>query len=171
MKYISDKLYEKNPASPDIADGQTLLHWAASNGNLEVVKFILSEIRKNKQTQNPKDPYGVTPAHLAVNSYNSNSYSILLEVLFDVIEKNPSVILDQKNGYYKATVEHCAASNGFIEVVKFYNTNRTNGNNDIPQDDLGRTPFHPTGPMRVIHRPCTFSVGLTHKINKLSRST
>jgi ankyrin repeat protein len=64
VEYISNKLYEKNPSTLAVNNGRTPLHSAAQYGNLNVTKFIVSQIRKEKQRENPADAFGVTPAHL-----------------------------------------------------------------------------------------------------------
>ena len=51
---------------------------------------------------------------------------------------NPAVIDDNKLGYLGATVEHCAAASGQIDIVEYYSGELT----DIPKDSLNRTPLH-----------------------------
>jgi ankyrin repeat protein len=141
VEYISNKLYEKNPSTLAVNNGRTPLHNAAQFGHLNVTKFIVNQIRKEKQRKNPADAFGVTPAHLvAIYGYEpleTNLY-MLKGLVNNVSVTNPAVIDDYKLGYREATVEHCAAASGQIGIVEYYNGEVT----EIPQDSLNRTPLH-----------------------------
>ena len=56
----------------------------------------------------------------------------------NALNKNPAVIDDNKLGYQGATVEHCAAASGQLDIVEYYSGELT----DIPLDSLNRTPLH-----------------------------
>ena len=139
VEYISNKLYEKNPSSLAVDNGRTPLHSAAQYGQLNVTKFIVNQIRKEKQRENPADAFGITPAHLvAIKDYSDSNLYMLKGLVNNALVTNPAVIVDNKLGYRGATVEHCAAASGQIDIVEYYSDELT----DIPQDSLNRTPLH-----------------------------
>ena len=63
---------DKNPKSP-FADGGTLLHNAAWNGNLDIFKLIF----ENVDDKNPKSDYGVTPLHYAAERGNLEVFKLI----------------------------------------------------------------------------------------------
>ena len=138
VEYISNKLYEKNPSSLAVDNGRTPLHAAAQYGRLNVTKFIVNQIRKEKQRENPADAFGVTPAHLVAIEYLDFNLYMLKGLINNALVTNPAVIDDDKLGYYGVTVEHCAAASGQIDIVEYYSGKLT----EIPQDSLTRTPLH-----------------------------
>ena len=138
VEYISNKLYEKNPSTLAVNNGRTPLHNAAQYGRLNVTKFIVNQIRKEKQRENPADAFGVTPAHLVAIYYSDSNLYMLKGLVNNVSVTNPAVIDDNKLGYRGATVEHCAAASGQIDIVEYYSGEIT----EIPQDSLNRTPLH-----------------------------
>ena len=138
VEYISNKLYEKNPSSLAVDNGRTPLHEAAQYGHLNVTMFIVNQIRKEKQGENPADAFGVTPAHLVAIYYSGPNLYMLKGLVNTASNTNPAVIDDNKLGYQGATVEHCAAASGQIDIVEYYSGELT----DIPQDSLNRTPLH-----------------------------
>jgi hypothetical protein len=138
VEYISNKLYEKNPSSLAVDDGRTPLHTAAQYGRLNVTKFIVNQIRKENQRENPADAFGVTPAHLVATEYSDYNLYMLKGLVNNALVTNPAVIDDNKLGYQGATVEHCAAASGQIDIVEYYSGKLT----DIPRDSLNRTPLH-----------------------------
>ena len=105
--------------------GATLLHSAATDGNLQVYE-LLTEKALDK---NPQNNFGITPLHLAAHYGHLEICQLIIE---NVQDKNP----DNKR---KWTPLHDAAMNGHFEICKLiihYNHNKN------PKDDSGVTPLH-----------------------------
>jgi ankyrin repeat protein len=64
----------KEQAKGKSKDGFTALHWACSNGNVEMVKFLILP-----ETVNEKDKNGYTPLHFAVQSGKLDIVKYLLQ--------------------------------------------------------------------------------------------
>ena len=94
--------------------GQTILHFAALEGNEKLIKSILFR-QKNK---NPQDKFGKTPLHYAAKHGHFNICQFICE---NVKEKNPRCI-DGK------TPLHLAAINGHLEICKFLFSEAENKN-------------------------------------------
>ena len=75
--------------------GQTALHFAAENDNVEAVQLILADQRL--QTVNQKNIYGLTPVMLAVMHNNVNTLRLFVA--------NPRVDLDTVDGLGKTLEE------------------------------------------------------------------
>ena len=75
--------------------GQTVLHFAAENDNVEAVQLILADQRL--QTVNQKNIYGLTPVMLAVMQNNLNALRAFVA--------NPRVDLDTVDGLGKTLEE------------------------------------------------------------------
>ena len=86
VEFISDKLYEKNPAytTTDDLSGLTPLHTAVLGGQYEIVQFLISTLKKDER--NPAADNGVTPAHFAAERGMINILDLLLP---DLENKNP----------------------------------------------------------------------------------
>ena len=105
--------------------GATLLHSAATDGNLQVYKLIT----ENNLDKNPQNNLGITPLHLAAHYGHLEICQLIIE---NVQDKNP-------NNNRKWTPLHDAAMNGHFEICKLIIDNNQNKN---PKDDSGVTPLH-----------------------------
>ena len=87
VEFISDKLYEKNPAytTTDDFSGLTPLHWAVLGGQYEIVQFIISTLKKDER--NPAADNGFTPAHSAAERGMIDILDLLLPDLENKILK------------------------------------------------------------------------------------
>ena len=94
--------------SPRTVDGSTPLHYAASNGHLEMCRIILDLKDDMIDEKNPKNVDGNTPLHFAAKVGCSKTLQILMN---EVEEKNPK----NNDGF---TPLHLAAEKGNLEMVK-----------------------------------------------------
>ena len=122
MKFWDEKCHPKDYF------GATLLHSAATDGNLQVYKLITKNAL-DKNLWNPKNNLGITPLHLAAHY---GHLEICQLIIANVLDKNP----DNKR---KWTPLHDAAMNGHFEICKLIIDNNKNKN---PKDNSGDTPLH-----------------------------
>ena len=103
------------------------MHHAASNGHLDIVKFLASILAD----KNPSDVNGVTPLHWAAIGGHLDIVKYLTSLLED---KNP------KSGLYwdEDTPLHAAADHGQLEVVKYLAQILPDHN---PENAKGKTPL------------------------------
>jgi uncharacterized protein len=92
--------------NPDQTDEQsrTALHYAAINGNLEIIAILI----KANAKLNVEDPLGDTPLHLAVDHNQTEATQLLLDVGAQVDPQN-------KDGLTPLMI---AASHGNLELVR-----------------------------------------------------
>ena len=121
VKYLVDNSENKNP----IVNGNSLLHIAADNGKLDIVKYIIS---KDVEI-NLRDDYGHhTPLHFAAETGKLDVVKYLMEKLED---KSPT----DKGGN---TPLHMAAANRQLIVYKYIIENIDEKN---PRNKNGHTPL------------------------------
>ena len=103
------------------------MHHAASNGHLDIVKFLSS----NLTDKNPSDDNGATPLHYAAFGGHLDIVKYLTSLLED---KNP------KSGLYwnEDTPLHVAADYRKLEVVKYFVQILPDNN---PENAEGKTPL------------------------------
>ena len=113
---------DKNPRDKD---GNTPLHTAARNGNLDVTQLIIETI----EDKNPKNNHGETPLHKA--SFDGNIKIVEL-ILKSISDKNPV-------NQFMQTPLHNAALTGRLDIFKliFNSVGKKN-----PKDFIGNTPLH-----------------------------
>ena len=85
-------------------DCSTALHWAASNGNMNIVEILLDR----GIDINSKDTYGNTALHYAAMNGKMNIVEILVDRGIDINSKN-------NIGW---TALHLAAMNGYTNIVE-----------------------------------------------------
>ena len=129
---------EKDKNSRD-KDGNTPLHTAARNGNLDITQLIIETI----EDKNPSNNRGETPLHIA--SFDGNIKIVEL-ILKNISDKNP---VDQ----FMQTPLHNAALTGRLDIFKliFDSVEKKN-----PKDFFGNTPLHKaadggSGPRKRCH--------------------
>ena len=123
-----EEIVLKNPAIVNFkgSDQTTpLLHKAAENGHLEVVKLLLA----NNADVNVEDEDTSTPLHAAAQHGH-------LEVVKLLLAKNADVNAVE---IYKSTPLHYAAENGHLEVVKLLLANNADVN---AVDNCTNTPLY-----------------------------
>ena len=110
--------------------GLTAMHIAASQGHLEIVKFLA----ENGSDKNPAaaDVYGFTPLHFAAMNGISGHYQVFKYIINAVDNKNPADV-DGKTPLYYATLE------GHYEICKLILENISDKN---PASNDGVTPLH-----------------------------
>uniref|UniRef100_A0A336N0B5 CSON009862 protein n=1 Tax=Culicoides sonorensis TaxID=179676 RepID=A0A336N0B5_CULSO len=82
LKYLIKE--EIIPINLTNKDGKTLLHIAASLGNLEIVEFLIN----NKAEKNANDVIGKTPLHHAIKNESEEVFSYLIKEKVDVNAKD-----------------------------------------------------------------------------------
>ena len=105
--------------------GRTPLHWAALNGQRDVVVLLL----ESNANVNAQDSIGNTPLHLA-------SYMGHKEIVEILLSRKPEVDADNSSG---ATPLHMAAVAGHADVVALLLTNKADVN---ARDIYHNTPLH-----------------------------
>lgn len=98
-------------------DGNTALTLAADRGNLEMIKFILSNLKDHDEIFryiSRENSYGNTAMILAVNYGCLETIEFLLSCCS---KKEQHSILTHKNNV-KATSLMCAANDGYIDIIK-----------------------------------------------------
>ena len=95
-----------NGGYPDQADeeGRTAMHYAAINGNLQIIAILIKEGAK----RDPREKLGNTPLHLAADVNQVEAVQLLLDV-------GAAVDPENKNGMTPLMI---AASRGNIEIVQ-----------------------------------------------------
>lgn len=115
-----------NVNAKDKKRGNTPLHWAAYNNNLEMVKYLVEQGAE----VNAKNNCGVTPLHFAALNNNLEMVKYLVDKKAEVNAK------DKKCGM---TPLHWAASENNPEVVKYLIQKKATVN---LQDNNGKTALH-----------------------------
>ena len=139
-----------------LPSGDTPLHLAAGNGQLDIVQFIIARVDdpnpagqdgatplhvaafnghldivqfiiERAEDPNPADQYGTTPLHLAARTGRMDIVQFIIERVDD---PNPR----RHDG---VTVLHLAARNGYVDIVQFFIERVDNLN---PLDQRGITP-------------------------------
>ena len=103
LTYFAPPCSEKNPKN--IWD-ETVLHWAAMNGNYEILTFIGDQVEE----KNPSNNHSETVLHWAAGQGDIR--------LIDYIAKHTSQVNHQTK-YGKDTALHWAANNGKLEACKY----------------------------------------------------
>jgi ankyrin repeat protein len=130
VKTGNKELLEESLLNADVnaknKQGSTLLDWAASNSNTEIVELL---INRNADV-NAKDNHGCTPLHRAVSKSNTEIVELL-------INRNADVNAKDNQG---STPLHMAATGkGNTEIVELL----TNRNADVnAKNNQGSTPLH-----------------------------
>ena len=75
MKWILEEHMDKTPPGPDL-QGNTLIHWAAYNGHVDIVHYLMDITVKDK---NPRNQDGETPLHWAAK----NGHVEVVKVIMD----------------------------------------------------------------------------------------
>ena len=137
-----------NPPEDSDDDSETPLHKAASRGNFEICKLIVSEIDIN---QTPRCSLGYTPLHDAA----ANGGMEVFKLIFDNVQDKEPVDNDG------CTPLHQAALFGRLEVCRFLVKELGTKN---PRDNKSWSPLHHAanwGRLEV----CKFLVGELNKEN------
>ncbi|EFA85216.1 ankyrin repeat-containing protein [Heterostelium album PN500] len=106
-------------------DERTLLHWAASNGRIVIVQYLINEC---KQSVNTSDDGGWTPLLSAVSCGHAHMAKLLLENGADANCQNDS----------KRTPLHYASSKGKSDIVDLLLQHGAKSR----KDDTGSAPIH-----------------------------
>ncbi|KAK7690952.1 hypothetical protein QCA50_006055 [Cerrena zonata] len=107
------------------SDGRTILHWAASSGSVDIVRFLIDQ---NVDT-NPADYSGWTPLHIAVSAGHEDVVRELLGAGADVKKANDKGI----------TALHYAASKSRVDIGKLL---VARGSDINAKDKANQTPLH-----------------------------
>ena len=132
-KYLVDKAeseYDKNPFI-DAYCTTTQLHIASIHGRIDIVKYIMSNVRD----MNPKDQNGDTPLHYAAHGNNLNKNGNKLKVVKFIMEKLEDNCPKNRTG---KTPLHVAAANGQLNIFKYIIENVLEKNSE---DVDGNTPL------------------------------
>lgn len=125
--------YQNDAINPDSC-GRTPLHFAAQQGFVKIVEFLLLAIDSGK---NPADENGITPLHLAARFGQHKIVQMFLERP-DVLQKNPT----SGSIWNGATPLHfaCQSKNGTftLKMLSFYLPKSS----FFDTDQLGWTPLH-----------------------------
>ena len=129
-------------------NGITILHNAADDGDLEMVKYLIEKGARIDLKINGKTPLNVLEhkgykhvvdsivKKLTKRFFDAVKYEDLSEVL-DLINQGVSVNVKDRNGQ---TLLHCAAINGKLKVVK-YLVEKKHADVNV-KDDSGMVPLH-----------------------------
>uniref|UniRef100_A0A1X7USM4 Uncharacterized protein n=1 Tax=Amphimedon queenslandica TaxID=400682 RepID=A0A1X7USM4_AMPQE len=112
------KLYDESDIfySPD-QFGRTIFHYAAENGDLNLVQYLLTvkcQQPKGYCHSETRDIFGYTPLYFAVSKGHSDIVLCILQSDKQKVDK------DRKYGYYNQTLLHIAAEKGFTNIVKYF---------------------------------------------------
>ncbi|CAL1716125.1 unnamed protein product [Somion occarium] len=107
------------------SDGRTPLHWAASSGSLEIVRFLIDQ----KAEVDPTDHSGWTPLHIAVSAGHEDVVRELLGAGADVKKSNDKGL----------TALHYAASKSRVDIGKILVARGADIN---AKDKANQTPLH-----------------------------
>ena len=129
LLYITNCLTNINPADDN---GSTIMHWAALEGQLEVISFYILDDRLDDKNP-PEILHGRTPLHHAAQM----GYLEVVRAIAAVIsDSNPKDSHD-------VTPLHLAAQNGHLKIVEYMCDNYVS-NVDIKTDSFYdfQTPLH-----------------------------
>ena len=123
QKFYNQKVYYENLQKEVDVIGDTPLHRAVKDGNLQKCKLIIDHV----ENKNPANMFGKTPLHNAAECGNLEICKLIVEKVED---KNPAT----KYGW---TPLHSAAVGGQLKICRFIIDNVSNKH---PLDSAGRTP-------------------------------
>ena len=132
-KYLVDNALSEHDKNPfiDASYRGTPLHIASVHGRIDIVKYIMSNIRD----VNPKDWNGDTPLHYAARGNKPNINGNKLEVVQYIMEKLEDNCPKNHTG---KTPLHVAAAYGQLDIFKYIIENVFEKN---PEDVNGNTPI------------------------------
>ncbi|KAJ3490854.1 hypothetical protein NLI96_g1136 [Meripilus lineatus] len=107
------------------ADGRTALHWAASSGSLEIVRYLLDQ----KAQVDVPDQSGWTPLHIAVSAGHEDIVRELVGAGSDIKKTNDKGL----------TPLHYAASKSRVDIGKLLVARGADIN---ARDKANQTPLH-----------------------------
>jgi len=111
----------QNMKHQKIHEQATILHWAATYGQLSVIQYVCRFVKE----KNPYDIWGVTPLHLAAENGHLEIVKFLMEYLHD--EKNPKSYIEfsglglrtHLESYGCVSVLDMASRSGNLDVFKY----------------------------------------------------
>ena len=94
------------------SQGRLPLHYAAGNGHLDMVEFLIS----NDADVNAGDAHGVTPLHLAADGYSPQVVAALIQAKAEINPRTRSI--NEHSDWSNSTPLHWAATEGRSENAK-----------------------------------------------------
>ncbi|MGL9758302.1 MAG: ankyrin repeat domain-containing protein [Wolbachia sp.] len=116
--------------------GFTFLHWAAQEGHIDIVQFLLKCKKIEVNAEMTGECSGVTPLHCAVLGHHTNIVKYLLDYGADVNAKATEIFKD-------FTPLHMAVNQGYYDIVAVLL--EKGGINVNARDQRGSAPLHFAG--------------------------